>query len=1130
MIGFSFRRTVLTGLAALGLGAVLVAPAQAQSATFRGKVTSEKSGEPLVGAAVGLSELQLSVLTNAQGNFVLTVPAARVNGQSVTLVARAIGYKSVSRIISSLTAGERVLDFGLGADINKLEEIIVTGVMEGVERQKVPFAVGRLTQEDMPVSASNPLTLLAGKVAGVRVAATSGFPGGSPEIQLRGPTSINANGRGQGPLIIVDDAVMNVGSLQELGALDIESMEVVKGAAGASLYGTRAANGVITIRTKRGLTGQDGVKFNVRSEYGFSDLNSTNYGQPANHPLQLDETGKRFCIAVSGSQPCARTIDFMTEMYRINNVNADTVRTPQSVVYNTPNANDLRNIFQAQIWPNQYYNSLAQVATRNPVVMTAIDATGKVGSVGFYVSGSYTDEAGAIKFLNGSQARRGRVNLDYNARADLKISVSTMYDHQTTDLNSGGSSNGGIFGQLMRGALPGFDYTAKDTLGRYLVRSGGTGFRPTGNGAGTFLYDASGNLFSDRTANRFLGSMTAKYFPADWVTFEGTFAYDNRSRTDNTYFVKGYRTFATSSSLNNGQQSIGNLVDESVNGALTATFRKKLGTDLNGKFSLRGVYDENVTTSNGVSGQVYLVKDVYQIDNLSTQFSGSSSRFQVKNVGLFSGASLDYKDRYVVEGSFRYDGSSLFGSGHRWSPFGRISAVWQVANEPFWKGGGIIDELRFRASRGTAGSTPPFSAQYEVFTVQQTGISASQAGNKQLRPETTTEVELGTDFTLFRKLGVEFTFAHGVTKDQILPVITPASVGFASQWQNAGTLDNKTLEVALNLPLVNSKNLYWNMRGTWDKTRTHITELFVPDFIYTGGTGQGTGSFFLMTANKEKQNGFAKNRYGNIYGRKFYKTCADLPTSVQSDCGDGKSYQVNDKGWLVWVGAGNTWRDGITKNLWTTTLPASESPWNYALAWGHPIVDRPLKGEPGEGVGKNQILGNVFPDFRFTFTNDIQYKRLTLYTLLDATMGQEINNQGEGWGLLDISSSYFDQAKNTVETAKPVGYSWRAGGPESTGTGGFYDLLGPNNYVVETASYAKLREVSLTYKVGRVGGIGDWTVGLIGRNLFTITNYTGLDPETGVSGGSTGSGLINQTDAFGFPTLRSFTFSLSTRF
>jgi len=1133
-------RTFLSGLVAL-LGVVFVtAESSAQAATFRGKVTAEKGGEAIIGATVIIGELQLSVLTNAQGNYVLTVPAARVSGQTVTLSARAIGYKSVARVVGSLTAGERTVDFPLVQDINKLEEIVVTGVLEGTERAKVPFAVGRLTLEEMPVLAGDPLRALQGKVAGVRIASTTGRPGAAPEILLRGPTSINASGRSQGPLIIVDGAVMSVGSdagmmggtntggLEELGGLDIESIEVVKGAAGASLYGTRAANGVITIRTKRGLSGQDGVKFNVRTEYGFSDLSSVNYGIPTNHPLQLDETGKRICAVVSGQQSCARSFDYMTEMFRINNVNADTVRTPQTSVNSAPNVNDLRNTFQAQIWPGQYYNSLAQVTTRNPVIMTAVDATGKIGSVSYYVSGSYTDEAGAIKGLNGTQQRRARVNLDYSARSDLKFSISTVYDNLSDDLRNGGSSNGGLFGQLMRGALPGFDYTARDTLGRYLVRSGGTGFRPTGNGGGTLLYNGE-SLFNPRTSNRFLGSITGRYFPASWVTFEGTFAYDNRSRFDNQIFVKGYRTFTTTSSTNNGQQTVGNRTQESVNGSLTATFRKNLGTDLSGKLSFRGVYDQDEVVTNGSGGQVYLAKDIYQLDNLSTLFTITSSSATVKNVGLFTGASLDYKDRYVLEGSFRYDGSSLFGSGNRWSPFGRISAVWQVSKEPFWNIG-FLDEFRLRASRGTAGTTPPFAAQYEVFNVSALGITTGQAGNATLRPETTTELELGTDFNLFHRLGVEVTYAHGKTKDQILPVSTAAAKGFATQWQNAGTLLNKTWEVALTLPVMNNKNFYWNMRGTWDRNRTYIDELFVPDFLFAGGTAQGTGSFFRITADRGLSNGFQKNRYGNIWGRKFYKTCGDLPTSVQGDCGDGKSFQVNDDGWLVWVGAGNSWRDGITKNLWQTKLPKAQSPWATELWFGHPIVDRPLAGQAGEGVGIDQIIGNVFPDYRFTFSNDIQYKRLTLYGLVDATIGHEINNQGEGWGLLDISSAYFDQANKSVETAKPVGYSWRAGGTESTGTGGFYDLLGPNNYVVESGSFAKLREVSLTYKVGRIAGVGDWTVGVIGRNLFTITGYSGLDPETGVAGGQSGSGLINQTDAFGFPTLRTFTFSLSTRF
>jgi hypothetical protein len=131
----------------------------------------------------------------------------------------------------------------------------------------------------------------------------------------------------------------------------------------------------------------------------------------------------------------------------------------------------------------------------------------------------------------------------------------------------------------------------------------------------------------------------------------------------------------------------------------------------------------------------------------------------------------------------------------------------------------------------------------------------------------------------------------------------------------------------------------------------------------------------------------------------------------------------------------------------------------------------------------------------------------------------------------------MDAAGKSVETAKPFGYGWRVGGSENpAGTGGFYDVLGPNNYNVEKGSYAKLREVSVAYHIGKVAGTGDWSVSFIGRNLLTFTKYTGLDPEVGVSGGgtsgtnSTGSGLVSQVDAFGFPNLRTFTLSLSSRF
>jgi hypothetical protein len=331
--------------------------------------------------------------------------------------------------------------------------------------------------------------------------------------------------------------------------------------------------------------------------------------------------------------------------------------------------------------------------------------------------------------------------------------------------------------------------------------------------------------------------------------------------------------------------------------------------------------------------------------------------------------------------------------------------------------------------------------------------------------------------------------------------------------------------------VITKQDLQWNIRGTYDRNRAYITELFVPEYFTSAGTGQGTGSAFLYTARTDKVDGQQSNRFGNIWGRKFYKSCSDLPSSVQGQCGgEGKAYQVNDDGWVVWTGEGNSWKDGITKNLWQTKLPAAQSPWNYPLSFGHAIVDRPLRGEKDEGTGIKHILGNSLPDFRFGLNSTLTYKRLSLYGLLDGTIGHSIINQGEGWGLLDFSSGYFDQGDNTVENAKPLGYGWRVGGPEGAGTGGFYDLLEPNNYVVEKGSYAKLREMSLTYHVGRIAGQGDWTFSFIGRNLLTISNYSGYDPEVGVSGGQGGSGLINQVDAFNFPTLRTYTLSLSTRF
>ena len=245
---------------------------------------------------------------------------------------------------------------------------------------------------------------------------------------------------------------------------------------------------------------------------------------------------------------------------------------------------------------------------------------------------------------------------------------------------------------------------------------------------------------------------------------------------------------------------------------------------------------------------------------------------------------------------------------------------------------------------------------------------------------------------------------------------------------------------------------------------------------------------------------------------------------------------MNDEGFLVWVGAGNNPGMGIRNNLWESRISnaagnTSVTPWGIIeLNWGMPILLRDADGNP-----RNVALGNALPDFRFAVTQDVRFKRFSFYALLDASVGQRIWNQGFHWAHLDFLSSDVDQVGKSVETAKPIGYYWRTSRQDGfTGLGGFYDQLLPNNETVEDASYAKLREVLVSYHIGPIARTGDWDISLVGRNLFTITGYRGFDPEVGLSGGTqlngAGSAAINAVDAFTFPNLRTFTIGLSSTF
>ena len=1140
------RRQDWLGAALLACGLVTLAgPAGAQDAVIHGRVINDR-GEGLPVATVQIQELNVGVFTNSEGRYAMQIPAARVTGQTVMLRVRTIGHKPATRQLT-LRAGEQTQDFTLITDVNLLEAVVVTGTQEATERVKVPFSVTRVDASQMPVPAEDPLRALQGKIP-ANIVSYSGRPGAQPSVLLRGPTSINAQGRGQDPLYIVDGVIIN-GALPDINPGDIESVEVVKGAAGASLYGARAGNGVINITTKSGRRALEGVQFSARSEGGVSDI-ERDFGLARFQALAMDEYGRQFCQAVSGQPLCARTFDYLKEEARINNYPADSATTTVSLPID-PGANIagdvLRRRFQVSPWPSTGYNAVNQVVTPHPYLQNSVDMTGRFGSTRFYASASNLTERGAFRFLQGFVRNSFRANVDQAIGSAWNIGLRTAYTRSTQDgLNQEGG--GQAFFRLTR--VPAVaNILQRDTLGRLYIR-------PNLQGGGTQnenpLYSLENTARQDLT-NRFIGGLTLRYAPVDWFNLEGEVGYDLRRANFSQVNDKGFRTTAYDPVTNGGSIFRGSSSNEAINGGVNANFRLDLARDLRARWSLRYSYEQRDSSIASGFGNALSVKGVTSLVNAASGKTLASGVTSVRQIGLFAGTGLEYKDRYILDALIRRDGSSLFGPGSRWATFGRVSGAWRVALEPWWPLP-QVSELKLHGSYGTAGGSPSFSAQYETFTIGAGGLlSLTTLGNRNLQPEVHHEIELGADLELFNRYGLTATYARTRIDRQILLAPVSSSTGYTNQWQNAGTLLNITYELSLNVPLVQRPSVSWSMSFVYDRNRSWIQQLGVPPYFYGAANVQATDQIFQA---KEGE------LYGTFYGRKFLTSCSELPAPFNTDCGGAKSpFQMNDEGWLVWVGKDNNPRWGITHNLWETSVPGCinsagiaetvcsqpgtstiTSPWGVGLNWGMPII---LRGDPGDmRNARNVALGNALPSFRFAVTQDLQWKRLSLHALVDAAIGQHVWNQGFHWAHLDFLSKDVDQVGKSVETAKPIGYYYRAAPPDNAaGLGGFYDILGPNNFTVEDASYAKLRELMVSYHIGAVRGVGDWGVSLVGRNLFTITGYRGFDPEIGLgalppqpglagggNGGQAASGAVNAVDAFSFPNLRTFTIGITTSF
>ncbi len=1087
------RRGVFLGLLAL---AFAVSPALAQTSRITGTVR-EVGGDPLPNARVVVVGRNLSATTNAAGSFAIeNVPPG-----TYTLQANVVGYSPATMTNATVTAGlPFTANFELRRAVISLEEVVVTGVVGATAKSKLPFTVEQVKAVDAPVPQDNALTALQGKVAGAVIMQNTGQPGAAPTVLLRGATSINASGRSQEPLYVVDGVILG-SSLVDIDALDIETIEIVKGAAAASLYGSRAASGVIQIRTRRGAgLPQENVMFTVRTEYGANRLPGE-FDLTQHHQFLMTSDGSKF-ITSTGVQ-----CDWL-------NCSGAMALAGQTKGAGTANE---WNTYQDQVWPGQAYDQVKRFFQGGNVAQQYVAAEGRSGNTNFHASWTNLRQQGVMMGQWGESRNNFRLNVD-QAIGKFEMGASAFYSRSKVDAAGGPLFNltrmpaGVDLLQLNKCPATG---TCKPWQKPRLLADGAQDPNDVWVQPDPFNNESPNPLYTilndDNFVNRgrFLGSANARFQPFPWLSVDGQASYDRLDYKRQEYIFKGYKTTTPSASANNGNLLRRYEQTQAFNASGDVTLTHRFG-DLGTRTQFRYLaeYDEYDFTQ--ASGNNFAVADVPTIDNLNpTSISGTSGLQPIRSDGFFGITNFEFKDRYILDGLARNDGSSLFGPDARRQWYYRIAGAWRLGQDLRLAG---VDELKLRAAYGTAGGRPSFTAQYETYSVSGGQVSPVTLGNKNLKPEFSKELETGVDLLVAGRIGLTVNYANTVTDDQILQVPLSGYWGFSTQWQNAGTLSSKTWEATLDLAMVQARNVTWTAKVLFDRTRSQITKLNtnVPPFTYGVG-GQGLGDVFYARQGEQ---------IGTFYGTKYATSCGDLLGAMSCD-----DFATNSDGFLVWVGPGGS----LSNPQWGTQGPSfGFKGQTRRLDWGSPFVGWGVDKVNGDTTNFLPI-GKTTPDFHVGFSNTLRVSGLSLYGLLEWTQGIDVYNQPQQWSIFKGYAGIMDQYGVPDAEKRPIGYYNR-----------LYGIAGlrPVNYFVQDASFAKLREVSLSYRFSRdqLASIGflrafqGLSISVIGRNLMTFSSYNGYDPEVGRNGGDTGSAAIARVDGYDYPNFRTFTAALQVTF
>ena len=1054
-----------------------------------GTITGAKSGDKLVGANVIVEGTETGTSTDVDGNYSLTVPAGLSRAK---VTARYIGYKQATVTVTA--SGTQ--DFSLKEDVLKMDAVMVTGVAGALTKTKTPFAIDKIDSDVLELAPATTVeSLIRGKSAGVKVVKATGEPGYGASVQLRGATSINASGRSQAPLYIIDgiiiDPSISGSPMGDISPDDVQSIEIIKGAAGASEYGARAANGVIAITTKRGSEiGLGQTRFNYKMEQGYNELNGS-IETNGSHFYKVDSATGYFIDSDSGEPYDPRDDtknpepnNYADSSYAVGYYFAD---QPYKYVA-TGEPGDGSPTMLPDNGGRPGFNHVDRFFSDGNFTKHNFSMSRNAENYNVFVSLSNHSEDGVFgDFIDGFNRNTFRLNTDLNLPYGIKLGFSSLLSKSLKE-----EANTGAFFDITFFPWD-VDILKKDPDGEYYIQPD-----PRNQEEANPVYQIANNERLS-TRNRTLLGTNFSWSITPQFKAVGSMSFDRSARQWKNYYPKGWLTVTPSPNYNDGNLGRSATSEEAINGDVGLTYATQRG-DMD--LIVRGRYNYESYNYNYNSGSAWklAVGDVPQLET-GTEKSVNSSNEIVNSDGANVGAQMDFKDRYIVDVTLRQDRSSLFGPDNRVNNYYKFSGAYRMSEEGFWGGlKGLFPEFKVRFSQGTAGVRPAFSQQYETWSVAGGNISKSVLGNKELKPQTTTETEYGIDFSIMDRVSVEFTQSSSINEDQLLPVPLAGFYGYSSQWRNAGTLEADATELSINASVINTRDMSLTMGLNWDTYDQRITEFDMPSYLYSAG---GPKVFYMKN----------ETQYASFWGTKWIRETSEL---LADDQQYSSQFQINDEGFLVWVGEGNTYKDGIAKTLWGKASSDMSATYN----WGRPIqyVDVDSK------TPKLHQIGTSVPDFGYAFNVNFRFQGLRVYALFDGQSGGNIYNRTRQWGAREAATGDVDQYGKPDGLKKPTIY-YRD----------LYHVNAPNDFYVEDASFTKLRELAVKFNVAslvemRGFGITGLNVGIVGRNLITWTNYRGYDPEVGRGGGELGSAVNARVDSYTYPNYRTFSFTVDIDF